>query len=149
MKMGSKENYSPTNFKTKDAMLMDQSPMMAHIAGHDPKKKNKKKPTTSLKNALASDEDYQIVPGYEERLGGDLEGVTVVANYKKPKPPKKKKYKKPFRRTDVGRALSDVGDAIGGIFQKKHKTKFGRRGIARGGVKPRGAKRYQRKVSRR
>ena len=28
MKMGSKENYSPTNFKTKDAMLMAQSPMM-------------------------------------------------------------------------------------------------------------------------
>jgi hypothetical protein len=27
MKMGSKENYSPTNFKTKDAMLMMQSPM--------------------------------------------------------------------------------------------------------------------------
>ena len=28
MKMGSKENYSPTNFKTTDAMLMAQSPMM-------------------------------------------------------------------------------------------------------------------------
>lgn len=28
MKMGSKENYSPTNFKTKDAMLMADSPMM-------------------------------------------------------------------------------------------------------------------------
>ena len=28
MKMGSKENYSPTNFKTKDVMLMGQSPMM-------------------------------------------------------------------------------------------------------------------------
>jgi hypothetical protein len=28
MKMGSKENYSPTNFKTKDAMLMAESPMM-------------------------------------------------------------------------------------------------------------------------
>jgi len=32
MKMGSKENYSPTNFKTKDAMLMGQSPMMMNIS---------------------------------------------------------------------------------------------------------------------
>jgi len=36
MKMGSKENYSPTNFKTKDAMLMMQSPMMMNDP--DPKK---------------------------------------------------------------------------------------------------------------
>lgn len=34
MKMGSKENYSPTNFKTKDAMLMMQSPM--RMIGGDP-----------------------------------------------------------------------------------------------------------------
>ncbi len=39
MKMGSKENYSPTNFKTKDAMLMGQSPMYRlkdSYAGGDP-----------------------------------------------------------------------------------------------------------------
>jgi hypothetical protein len=81
MNIGSKENDSPTNFKTKDAMLMMQSPMMMHIPGdpkkgHDPKKK---RPTTSLKNALASEKDYQLIPGYEERLGGELEGVTVTA----------------------------------------------------------------------
>lgn len=35
MKMGSKENYSPTNFKTKDAMLMMQSPMRM-IGGNIP-----------------------------------------------------------------------------------------------------------------
>ena len=34
MKMGSKENYSPTNFKTKDTMLMADSPMMMHKEGH-------------------------------------------------------------------------------------------------------------------
>ena len=38
MKMGSKEIYTPTNFKTKDAMLMADSPMMMHKKGHDPKK---------------------------------------------------------------------------------------------------------------
>ena len=38
MKMGSKENYSPTNFKTKDAMLMAQSPMMMTDPKNDPKK---------------------------------------------------------------------------------------------------------------
>jgi len=36
MKMGSKENYSPTNFKTKDAMLMAQSPMMMTDPKNDP-----------------------------------------------------------------------------------------------------------------
>jgi hypothetical protein len=38
MKMGSKENYSPTNFNTKDANLIGDSPMMMHKEGHDPKK---------------------------------------------------------------------------------------------------------------
>lgn len=38
MKMGSKENYSPTNFKTKDAVLMAQSPMMKTDPKKDPKK---------------------------------------------------------------------------------------------------------------
>ena len=36
MKMGSKENYSPTNFNTKDAMLMAKSPM--YMIGGEPKK---------------------------------------------------------------------------------------------------------------
>lgn len=44
MKMGSKENYSPTNFKTKDAMLMAQSPMMMD----DPKKKKNNSTTFSV-----------------------------------------------------------------------------------------------------
>jgi len=44
MKMGSKENYSPTNFKTKDAMLMMQSPMMMD----DPKKKKNNSTTFSV-----------------------------------------------------------------------------------------------------
>ena len=39
MKMGSKENYSPTNFKTKDATLMDQSPIMKT----DPKNESSEK----------------------------------------------------------------------------------------------------------
>lgn len=44
MKMGSKENYSPTNFKTKDAMLMAQSPIMMD----DPKKKKNNSTTFSV-----------------------------------------------------------------------------------------------------
>ena len=38
MKMGSKEIYSPTNFKTKDAMLMAQSPMTMNDPKKDPTK---------------------------------------------------------------------------------------------------------------
>jgi hypothetical protein len=40
MKMGSKENYSPTNFKTKDAMLMAESPMYMIGGNFDPNKKD-------------------------------------------------------------------------------------------------------------
>jgi len=40
--MGSKENYSPTNFNTKDANLIGDSPMMMHKEGHDPKEDPKK-----------------------------------------------------------------------------------------------------------
>jgi len=40
MKMGSKENYSPTNFKTKDAMLMSKSPMYMIGGNFDPSLKD-------------------------------------------------------------------------------------------------------------
>ena len=40
----------------------------------------KKKATTTLSNALASDKDYEVVPGYEERLGGNLDEVVVTAS---------------------------------------------------------------------
>jgi len=49
-------------------------------SGEEKTKTKKKKPTTTLKNALASDEDYQVVPGFEERLGGELEEVVVTAS---------------------------------------------------------------------
>ena len=118
MKMGSKENYSPTNFKTKDANLIGNSPMMMHKEGHDPKKK---KPTTSIKNALASEENYQLVPGYEERLGGELEGVTVTANFKKQ--PKNKKPKKKFKYTKVGKFLGNLGPSNTFKYVTKNKGK--------------------------
>lgn len=47
------------------------------ISSLNPKKKT---PTTTLKNALASDKDYEVVPGYEERLGGELKEVVVTAS---------------------------------------------------------------------
>jgi hypothetical protein len=57
MKMGSKENYSPTNFKTKDATLMAQSPMTMHQPGHDPKKDpNKLKGVTVSTKPKASND---------------------------------------------------------------------------------------------
>ena len=149
MKMGSKEIDSPSAFNMKDMANMQASPMMNHIdgdpkKGHDPKKK-KAIMSTGEKGGFVQRSQGPVTGGVVNTLD---EVIMTVPKDKKP--PKKKKYKKPFRRTDVGRALGDIGDAIGGIFEKKHKTKFSRkRGIVRGGAKPRGAKRYQRKVRRR
>ena len=149
MKMGSKEIDSPSAFNMKDMANIQASPMMNHIPGdpkkgHDPKK-NGATMSTGEQGGFVQRSQGPVTGGVVNTLDEVI--MTVPKNKKKPKPPKKRK--KPFRRTDVGRALSDIGDAIGGIFEKKHKTKFGRRGIVRGGVKPRGAKRYQRKVRRR
>jgi len=143
MKMGSKEINSPSAFSMK------QSAMMMHIPGdpkkgHDPKKGNATM-STGKQGGFVQRSQGPVTGGVVNTLD---EVIMTVPKNKKP-PKKKKKPRKPFRRTDVGRALGDIGDAIGGIFKKKHKTKFGRRGIVRGGVKPRGAKRYQRKVRRR
>ena len=52
MKMGSKENYSPTNFNTKDANLIGDSPMMMD----EPKKQKKHESGVSY--------------GYKEKEGG-------------------------------------------------------------------------------
>ena len=52
MKMGSKENYSPTNFNTKDATLIAQSPMMKT----DPEDPNKLKGVTVSTKPKASND---------------------------------------------------------------------------------------------
>jgi len=72
-----------------------------------------KKPTTTLKNALASDKDYQLVPGYQERLGGELKEVVVTA---KPKKTKKKSYREQHGVTRVGGFIDDV--KYGRIFKR-------------------------------
>ena len=81
----------------------------------------KKKPTTTLSNALASDEDYQVVPGYEQRLGGALDEVVVTASARNNTsnsggalPTKRKKKKR--------KTYSKTGNLLRGInpFSTKH-----------------------------
>jgi hypothetical protein len=86
----------------------------------DPKKK---KPTTTLKNALASDEDYQVVPGFEERLGGELEEVVVTASASGSGGALPTKRKKKKRET-----YSKVGNFLRGInpLSTKHERVFAR-----------------------
>jgi len=78
----------------------------------DTEKDKKKKAKTTLKNALASDEDYEVVPGFEERLGGELEGVTVTASRittPENKQPKKQKAKEHIvYKTGAGKVLADI-----------------------------------------
>ena len=69
MKMGSKENYSPTNFKTKDAMLMGQSPMM-NISSV-----NSIKQSSNLRYSDGSVQGDSY--GLSAQYGGDLGSLTV------------------------------------------------------------------------
>ena len=59
--------------------VSQMSPYKLHGNPNTPHPDPKKKATTTLSNALASDEDYEVVPGFEERLGGELEEVVVTA----------------------------------------------------------------------
>ena len=100
----------------------------------DPKKK---KPTTTLKNALASDEDYQVVPGFEERLGGELEGVTLTASAKTNKQKRQEKIaanKKERRNTysKTGMAIQTLGTFLpggGGKYKRRQLEKTARKGL--------------------
>jgi hypothetical protein len=62
-------------------------------------------PTTTLSNALASNEDYEVVPGFEERLGGELDEVVLTGEKKKPK---KKSFKEKHGYTRVGGFIDDI-----------------------------------------
>ena len=80
-------------------------------------------PTTTLSNALASDADYQEVPGYEERLGGELGEVVVTANKKKPK--KEKKGPGRHSYTHAGKALRWAGTFLSGDRYKRRQIESG------------------------
>ena len=74
----------------------------------------KKKATTTLSNALASDKDYEVVPGFEERLGGELKEVVVTASARNNTsdsggalPTKRKKQKR--------KTYSKVGNFLRGV----------------------------------
>lgn len=94
-------------------------------------------PTTTVSNALATDEDYQVVPGYEERLGGDLEGVTVTGHAQTNK--QKRQAKRAARKEQKRNTYSKAGIAIktlgtflpggGGRYQRRQLEKTGRQGI--------------------
>lgn len=94
-------------------------------------------PTTTLSNALASDKDYEVVPGVEERLGGELEGVTLTASAKtnKQKRQAKRKANKKERRntySKTGMAIQTLGTFLpggGGKYKRRQLEKTARKGL--------------------
>jgi hypothetical protein len=73
-------------------------------------------PTTTLSNARASDEDYEVVPGYQKRLGGELPEVVVTA------PAQTNKQKRQAKREARRNTYSKAGNLLRGInpFSTKH-----------------------------
>ena len=113
------------------------TPLGMHGPGGSHPDPKKKKATTTLKNALASDEDYQIVPGFEERLGGELEGVTLTASAKTNKQERQEKRaanKKERRNTysKAGIAIKTIGSYLpggGGKYERRQLEKTARKGL--------------------
>lgn len=116
---------------------LDASPLEAHGPGGSHPKPKKKKPTTTLKNALASDQDYQVVPGFEERLGGELEGVVLTGQRQTNK--QKRQAKREARRKERKNTYSKTGIAIktlgtflpggGGKYERRQLEKTARKGL--------------------
>lgn len=121
MKMGSKENYSPTNFKTKDTMLMSQSPMMMHKEGHDPKKGATV--TSGEKGGFTQKTQGPVTGG----VVNTLDEVIITQPVDK-KQPKNKKQKKKFKYTKVGKFLGKLGPSNTFKYVTKNK---GRRTVFR------------------
>ena len=94
-------------------------------------------PTTTVSNALASDKDYEEVPGYEERLGGDLKEVVVTGNAQTNK--QKRQAKREARREERTNTYSQAGMAIqtlgtflpggGGRYKRRQLEKTARKGL--------------------
>lgn len=113
------------------------TPLEMHGVGGSHPDPKKKKATTTLKNALASDKDYQIVPGFEERLGGELEGVTLTASAKTNKQKRQEKRaanKKERRNTysKTGMAIKTLGTFLpggGGKYERRQLEKTARKGL--------------------
>ena len=97
MKPGSKNIDSPGSFSVNNSNTIS-------ALNPDPEKKNNQA-TTTVSNALASDKDYQVVPGYEKRLGGELGEVILTGEKKKPK---KKSFKEKHGYTRVGGDIDDI-----------------------------------------
>ena len=135
MNPGSKNIDSPGVFSSNNTNTISSLSTSA-FGGTDPDPK-KKKATTTLKNALASDKDYQIVPGFEERLGGELEGVTLTASAKTNKQKRQEKRaanKKERRNTysKTGMAIKTLGTFLpggGGKYERRQLEKTARKGL--------------------
>ena len=94
-------------------------------------------PTTTVSNALASDKDYEEVPGYEERLGGDLKEVVVTGNAQtnKQKRQAEREAKRKERRntySQAGMAIQTLGTFLpggGGRYKRRQLEKTARKGL--------------------
>jgi len=77
--MGQEKNNLMQDMPIDNRGVSQMSPYKLHGDPNTPHPDPKKKATTTLSNALASDKDYEVVPGFEERLGGELKEVVVTA----------------------------------------------------------------------
>jgi len=111
-------------------------PLSSHgIGGTHPDPK--KKATTTLSNAQASDKDYEEVPGYEKRLGGDLDEVVVTAPVKtnKQKRQDKRAAKKKQKRntySQAGITIQTLGTFLpggGGKYKRRQLENTARKGL--------------------
>jgi len=130
MKMGSKENYSPTNFKTKDAMLMAQSPMM---------KTDPKDEIESIKNF--SKEVYKNYEGIQGSRGGyvNVEGGIGEGDFSITKKGLPKGVFQDYKRlggntkntrmaADILKTSVGIADAYGGNTNKEGTNKRFKKG---------------------
>jgi hypothetical protein len=143
MNIGDKEIDSPTNFKTKDAMLMMQSPMGMHIPGdpkkgHDPKKKRKvleTKITTGEKGGFVTKSEGPVTGGVVNTLDEVIITNVLDPNKKQPKSSKSSKLtKKPKVKSIYKKRLQVNAPVIGfgpGNRQARVQNRSGRTGIGK------------------
>ena len=132
MKMGSKENYSPTNFKTKDAMLMAQSPMMKT----DPDPKDEIQSIKNLSKGV-----YKNYEGVQGSRGGyvNVEGGIGEGDFSMTKKGLPKGVFQDYKRlggntkntrmaADILKTSVGIADAYGGNTNKEGKNKRFKKG---------------------
>ena len=135
--MGQEKNNLMQDMPIDNRGVSQMSPYKLHGDANTPHPDPKKKATTTLSNALASDKDYEVVPGFEERLGGELQGVTLTASAKTNKQKRQEKRaanKKQRRNTysKTGMAIQTLGTFLpggGGKYKRRQLEKTARKGL--------------------